>query len=187
MTGIELVFETHSLTTDNEQGRATGWLGGELSEYGRAQAVELGRRRADDRIQAVFASDLARSIETAQIAFGGTAMPVFLDWRLREVDYGEWNGAPVLTIEGERRSRVDIAFPGGESYRDAVGRLASLLDDLADRRDGQRVLLIGHSATRWALDHHLGGQQLERVVDEPFDWREGWEYVLDPDVTNARA
>src|SRR5262245_1368267 len=164
MTGVELVFETHSLTTDNEQGRATGWLGGELSDYGRTQAVELGRRRGKDGVSAVFASDLARSVETAEIAFGGTAMPVFLDWRLREVDYGEWNGAPAELIGRERRRRVDVSFPGGESYRDAVARLASLLRDLARTRDRQRVLLIGHSATRWGLDHLLGGRPLERLV-----------------------
>ena len=38
---IELVFETHSMTVDNEQGRATGWRAGQLSEQGRAQAQRL--------------------------------------------------------------------------------------------------------------------------------------------------
>ena len=185
MTGVELVFETHSLTIDNEQGLATGWLGGALSDYGRAQAAELGRRRAG--VDAVFASDLARSIETVEIAFGGTATPVFLDWRLREVDYGEWNGEPVETIDRERTSRIDAPFPGGESYHEAVERAASLLRDLAATRDGQRVLLIGHSATRWALDHLLGGVPLERLVAGPFDWREGWEYRLEPDTSRAGA
>ena len=42
---IELVFETHSTTVDNEQGHATGWLPGQLSEQGLAQAQQLGRRR----------------------------------------------------------------------------------------------------------------------------------------------
>jgi bisphosphoglycerate-dependent phosphoglycerate mutase len=42
---IELVFETHSLSTDNERGIATGWLDGELSERGRDLAGVLGRRR----------------------------------------------------------------------------------------------------------------------------------------------
>ena len=38
---IELVFEPHSTTVDNEQGRATGWLPGQLSEQGRAQVRQL--------------------------------------------------------------------------------------------------------------------------------------------------
>ena len=72
---IELVFETHSTTEDNEQGRATGWLPGQLSERGRAQAQQLGRRRTDDGITAVFSSDLARAAQTASVAFGGLRDP----------------------------------------------------------------------------------------------------------------
>jgi len=85
---IELVFETHATTEDNEQGRATGWLPGQLAERGRAQAQQLGRRRTGDGITAVFSSDLARAAQTASIAFGGSAIPVLYDWRLRECDYG---------------------------------------------------------------------------------------------------
>ena len=177
---VRIVFETHSLTVDNERGVATGWLGGALSADGRALAEELGERRRDDGIDAVFGSDLARAVETAEIAFAATDIPVFLDWRLRETDYGELNGAPADAIAAERARRVDLAFPGGESYRDAVGRVASFLDDVRGGCAGDRILLVGHTATRWALDHLLDGRPLEQVVAAPFDWREGWEYDLHP-------
>jgi broad specificity phosphatase PhoE len=185
---VRLVFETHSLTVDNERGIATGWLGGELSTAGRALARELGERRRHDGIDVVFASDLARAVETAELAFGGTEVPVTLDWRLRELDYGELNGAPADAIAAERASRVDVPFPDGESYRDSVRRVASFLDDLRAGRPGERILLVGHTATRWALDHLLEGRPLEQVVTEPFDWREGWEYTVEPsprDVVGA--
>ncbi len=174
---VELVFETHALTTDNEWGIATGWLGGSLSTRGRGLAAELGARRRSDRIDEVLCSDLARAVETAEIAFGRTAMPVTLDWRLRELDYGELNGAPADVVARERLQRVDVPFPGGESYRDATARMAGLLEELATSSSHRRVLLIGHTATRWALDHLLDGKPLEEVVGAPFDWREGWEYT----------
>jgi hypothetical protein len=41
-----------------------------------------------------------------------------------------------------------------------------------------RVLVIGHVATKWALDHHLNGTPLEELVDADFGWREGGEYQL---------
>ena len=104
---IEIVFETHSTTEDNEAGRATGWLPGRLSEQGRARARELGRRRARDGIAAVF------------------------------------------------------------------------LADLPARWDGRRVVIIGHVATRWALDHALRGVPVEELMAEDFGWRPGWSYVLD--------
>jgi hypothetical protein len=68
VVAIEVVFETRSTTVDNEQGGATGWLPGELSELGRAQARQLGQRRSGDGISAVFSSDLTRAAQTAAVA-----------------------------------------------------------------------------------------------------------------------
>jgi broad specificity phosphatase PhoE len=173
---IEVVFETHCATEDNEAGRATGWLPGRLSERGLAQAAELGRRRAADGISAVFSSDLARAALTVAIAFGQTAMPVLLDWRLRECDYGEHNGKPAGDRRASRCRHLDVPYPGGESWREAVGRAGSFISDLSSRWDGQRVLVIGHVATRWALDHYLNGVSLEKLAAEDFEWQPGWEY-----------
>jgi hypothetical protein len=46
-------------------------------------------------------------------------------------------------------------------------------------RDGERVLVIAHSANRWAIQHLLHGTPLADVIEAPFDWQPGWEYVLD--------
>jgi 2,3-bisphosphoglycerate-dependent phosphoglycerate mutase len=132
--GIEIVFETHSTTEDNEAGRATGWLPGRLSEQGRAQARELGRRRAKDGVAAVFCSDLRRAVQTAELAFDGSGVPVLHDWRLRECDYGELNGMPAAEMHAGRRDHLDVPYPGGESWRQAVA-----LGGAADR---------GHRARR---------------------------------------
>ncbi|HEV2252988.1 MAG TPA: histidine phosphatase family protein [Streptosporangiaceae bacterium] len=175
---IELVFETHSITVDNEEGRATGWWPGRLSDQGRALAARLGERRRDDGIAAVFSSDLARAAETASVAFGTSGIPVLLDWRLRECDYGKRNGMPVAELHANRRDHLDRAYPGGESWRQAVARVGRFLDDLPLRWDERRVLVIGHVATRWALDHLLGGVPLEDLMAEDFAWQEGWEYRL---------
>ena len=175
---IEIVFETHSISTDNERGIATGWLDGELSEEGRRLAHELGERRCDDGIDAVYTSDLRRAVETAEIAFAGSGIPVYRDVRLRECDYGELNGAPAAEVAAQRSRRVDEPFPGGESYRQAVERVRSFLAELAPTYDQARVLVIGHGATRFALDHLVNGRSLEELVDEQFEWQEGWLYVL---------
>ena len=169
---LELIYETHSTTTDNESGHATGWLPGELSEEGRAQAVELGARRRD--ADAVFSSDLGRALETVAIAFGGSELPVFYDWRLRECDYGVLNGAPAAELEVAKH--VDVPFPGGESYRDVVARVERFLDDVRRGWDGKRVVAVSHAAPRWALQHLLDGAALEELVGAPFDWQPGWTF-----------
>jgi broad specificity phosphatase PhoE len=178
VAAIEIVFETHSLTVDNAEGRATGWLPGELSGQGRALAAELGRRRGEDEITAVFTSDLTRAAQTASIAFGESGIPVLHDWRLRECDYGQRNGMPVAELHRGRRDHLDAPYPGGESWRQAIARVGRFLADLPLRWDGQRILVIGHVATRWGLDHHINGAALEDLAGQDFAWREGWEYQL---------
>ncbi|MGH9033988.1 MAG: histidine phosphatase family protein [Acidimicrobiia bacterium] len=174
-----IVFETHSISEDNQLGVASGWSHSRLSREGRRLARELGERRGADDITAVFSSDLRRAVETAEIAFASRDVPILLDWRLRECDYGERNGTPVEAHARDRSAHVDEPFPGGESWRQAIARVARFLDDLTLRWDGARVLVIGHVATRWALDHALNGVPLEQLVREDFGWKEGWEYRLD--------
>jgi broad specificity phosphatase PhoE len=171
---IQLIYETHSITTDNESGHATGWLPGELSELGREQARLLGERRRD--VDAVFSSDLGRALETVAIAFSGTEVPVFYDWRLRECDYGALNGAPHYELEMSKH--IDVPFPGGESYRDVAVRIERFLADLRRGWEGKRVLAVSHAAPRWALQHLLDGVPLEELVGAPFDWQPGWVFSL---------
>jgi broad specificity phosphatase PhoE len=139
---IEIVFETHSTTTDNERWIASGWLDGQLSTLGRRQAKELGDRRADDE-------DL--------VAVNGTA---------------------VARLEVERTKHVLDPYPGGESYLDVVARVRSFLHDLPPRFQDQRIVVVGHSATKWALDHLLEGTPLEELVEDSFRWQPGWLYTL---------
>jgi 2,3-bisphosphoglycerate-dependent phosphoglycerate mutase len=175
---IEIVFETHSTCVDNELGLAAGWSASELSELGRAQAVELGRRRGSDRLSAVFCSDLVRAAQTAAIAFAGSPVPVLPDWRLRECDYGQRTGMSTEEARVIRRDHLDRPYPGGESWRQAVARVGRFLGDLPPRWNGQRILVIGHIATRWGLEHAVKQIPLEELAEEEFTWRAGWEFRL---------
>jgi broad specificity phosphatase PhoE len=174
---LQIVFETHGPTEDNENGFATGWLPGRLSATGREQAVALGRRRRHDDLAGVLTSDLGRARETVAIAFSGS--PAILhDWRLRECDYGELNGAPVAEVHGDRSFYLDHAYPNGESWNDATGRVGRFLADLAPRWDGLRILVVGHVATRWGLERFVNGVDLRDLATSEFIWQEGWEYRL---------
>jgi len=126
----------------------------------------------------VFASDLQRAIDTARIAFEGSGIPILLDWRLRECDYGDLNGASAQVVHGDRAAYLETAYPNGESWRQAVERVGRILTDLPPRWNGGRCLVIGHIATRWGFEHYLSGRSLEDLAAEKFVWQEGWEYRL---------
>ena len=180
---VAIIYETHSTTTDNEAGIATGWLPGRLSEQGRRQAGELGQRHRGEGIAAVFVSDLARAVETAAIAFGGSGIPIQQDARLRECNYGALNGMPAARLAAERFRHIDAPYPGGQSYRQVVDEMRGFLRALAAKWNGRRVVVIAHSANKWALDCLLNGATLEDLVDAPFGWQEGWHYTLPPGWT----
>jgi broad specificity phosphatase PhoE len=175
---LQIVFETHSWSTDNDAGIATGWKHGQLSENGKALAKELGDRRRNDSLAAIFSSDLGRAVETVVIALSNVRIPMYFDSRLRECNYGDWNGSPVDTLIGKRRQFINSPYPNGQSYEDVLAAMAAFLREVSRDWNGRRLLVIGHSATRWALDALINHRRLEDLVDSPFKWRPGWEYAI---------
>jgi 2,3-bisphosphoglycerate-dependent phosphoglycerate mutase len=173
-----IVFESHAWSEDHDHGLASGWRDSRLSARGRMQAAELGVRRRGEGLQAVFTSDLGRAVETARLAFAQTSIPILSDWRLRECDYGAWNGRPIADIHGDHRRYLDEPYPGGESWRQAIHRVRRFLPDLRLRWEGARILVIGHRATHLAFDHLLNGVALEELIAADFGGRVDWAYQL---------
>lgn len=174
---IEIIFESHATTLDNEKKIASGHYDVELSPKGVEQARGLGDRRQDEHFDAVFTSDLQRAYKTAKLAFGDK-FPVFQDVRLRECDYGDSEHQPSSDIEAERVKRIYEPFPNGESYEQCAERMRSFLEELLQNYDGKRVLIIGHRATQYGLERWVGRKPLEEIVQAPWSWQPGWTYEL---------
>ena len=171
-----VVFETHATSLDNEAGLASGWFDVGLSPRGEQQARELGERRRHDDFAAVYCSDLARAVRTAELAFGDRGIPIVRDARLRECDYGALTRHPAADIEARRASHIALPFPGGESYEQCVARVSAWLADASAAHPGGDVLVIGHRATFYALEHLLCRLPLEHVIAASWCWRPGWTY-----------
>ncbi|HEY9294127.1 MAG TPA: histidine phosphatase family protein [Microlunatus sp.] len=183
-------YETHSTTTDNENGIATGWLPGELSALGRAQADDLGTRIISRRPAAIFASDLARTMQTVTIARERARRehldpPVFLDWRLRECDYGELNGAESSRVHADRTRYLTDPYPGGESWTQAISRIQSAIKDFVARYRDQTIIVVGHSATGLGIQAMIDRRPPAELITAPFVWQPGWVYRLDPDLSDS--
>lgn len=174
---VEVVFETHSLTVDNERGCATGWLDGSLSAGGRILAAELGERRRNDGIAAVYTSDLGRAVETTETAFGGSELRILSEPRLRECNYGRMNGRPKAELDA-LVTGIDERYPDGETWREAMERVLGFVAELIGSRDGVRVLVVGHMSGWYALESLAHGISLEEAFARPMQWREGWSYTL---------
>ncbi len=174
---VTIVFESHSTSLDNEKHLSSGWNDVDLSPLGIQQARDLGERRKDEKFDAIFCSDLQRSYKTAQIAFGNK-FPIIRDKRLRECNYGDLTQKPSTLVNPEKSKRINTPFPNGESYEQISERMKSFLKELLKNYDGKRVMIIGHRATQYGLEHWIKGIPLQEVIPAPWKWQQGWIYHL---------
>lgn len=176
---MTIIFESHGTTIDNEQDIASGHADVELSALGEQQARELGERYRGTLPDAVFCSDLQRSYRTAEIAFAGKSVEIIRDARLRECDYGKYTQQASDEVDKEKPNRVFTPFPGGQSYAQTTELMNDFLNDIKATYYGKTVMIIGHRATQYALEHIVKGVDLHTAVTAPWEWQPGWVYTLE--------
>ncbi|MBI2384540.1 MAG: histidine phosphatase family protein [Elusimicrobia bacterium] len=144
-----------------------------LTAKGREQAAALAHVIAPYPIAACFTSSLLRARETAQIALNGRGVPLLVDDRLREVDFGTWEGLTYAEIERgwpqlistwlSDPSRVDI--PAGEPFSSLRHRVRAFLSEHAQSASDDCVLIIAHGGPLAVI----GLELLGRPDNEFFD------------------
>ena len=157
MTTIFLI--RHGETEWNRNGRWQGHADIPLSEAGRAQAQAIAQRFRQEgaRFDHLYASDLSRALETAQIIAQELEQPVHPFPALREVDVGSWSG---LTRD-QIIDRVPGAFTtvfhssDGESQEIFTRRVGEGLLNLAERHPGERLMIVTHGGTIRAMLRYL--------------------------------
>jgi broad specificity phosphatase PhoE len=174
---MEIIFESHATTLDNESGQAAGWYDVALSSLGEQQARQLGERRANEQFDTIFCSDLQRSYLTAELAFGDK-FTVVRDLRLCECNYGDLNRASKKIIDELKSTKIDEPYPNGESWQQAADRVGEFLSELQKRTDLKRVLIIGHRATQYGLEQYCNRVSVREIALAPWQYQPGWYYEL---------
>lgn len=176
----KITYFVHGTTTDNEQHISSGWKDVDISELGIKQSEELPSQNTD-KFDVVFCSDLIRAVHSAELSFNNK-FPIVVDNRLRECDYGDYNGKLSEIVEPLQEKMINERFPNGESYEDVKLRIESFLTELKANYDGKHIAIVAHKAPQIALEVIIKGM----TWDEAFaaDWRKvgkwqpGWEYKL---------
>lgn len=130
-----------------------------LSDEGREQARLVAERLAEEGpFAALYASDLARTLETAHTIGARLGLEPIPEPRLRELDTGDWKGELYEEIEARYPGRRDAwiaaggleRMPGatGESTTDVYARVTAAFDAIVARHPGERVIAVSHG---WAL------------------------------------
>lgn len=163
--GLEIWLVRHGETTWTANGRLNGWTDTILSHRGRLQAEALRKELAQAQPAQAWTSDLRRCQETAQLA----GLQATADTRLRELDFGELEGAAWNQLTPTHRQTLTdfdhFVAPGGESVTDLKARVHPFLADL----DPGRHIIVTHGGVirlicrELGRDQHIGTGTLTRL------------------------
>lgn len=147
-----LIVIRHGETAWNRERRLQGQLDIPLNDTGRAQANAVAQALANEPVDALYSSDLARTMATATPLAQALGLEIVPDARLRERCYGDLQSMTYAEVAEKRpedfarwQARVpDYAPPGGESLREFHERSVETVLELARRHPGGRVVLVSH-------------------------------------------
>ncbi len=165
---MKLLLIRHGESVANIEGRVQGQLDSPLSDRGRDQSRALARRLVCEQwpVAAIYASDLKRAAETAEILAAELKVPLGLDERLREYDIGVLTGLVWREIEflypeiwhGMQTSPVWTAIPKEEGTEVFDARLAAALADIRSEHTGDEVVaVVSHGGSLGVMVAHLLG------------------------------
>ena len=163
----------HAETVWNSEKRIQGQQDSPLSPRGELQADRWGMALQAFRWDRILSSDSGRAVATAYRINAHLGLPMALEPRLRELNWGRWTAKTIAQLRAEEGALVaaqeragwDFQPPGGESRRSQLERCRQALLEAADAWPGQTVLVIAHVGIIRSLVHGLG--------DRPIAWTAG--------------
>lgn len=147
-----LILTRHGETDWNAERRWQGQSDPPLNERGREQARALAATL--DGVDVIYASDLARARETAEILNARLGREICFDPRLRERSFGAWEGKTWDELEDDFAEALERWRAGethgpddAERYEDFSKRVESFLADVVGTHPSERVLVVGHGGS----------------------------------------
>ena len=170
---MKFILVRHGETLFNQLGLTQGWCDSPLTEKGIGQVRITKEHLADIPIDEAYSSPSERACDTAEIILEGRGIELKRDKRLKEINFGYFEGSPNVT-------RMKIASPegpgmgtgygryGGEERDEVIGREMEFLNSLLCEEE-KTILLTGHGAALNMLLHHIAEESLkERFPDFTF-------------------
>ena len=165
MASTRIILVRHGETDWNASGRIQGHNDTPLNAVGREQARRAARRLVGEPVRGLYSSDLVRSSETAAIIGQTLGLTVVTSPRLRERQYGVWEGLTAAEIQArfpeqfaEWRARsTDFAPPQGETRSQLLTRALAELQAIARRHAREVVVVVTHGGFCYVLINHILG------------------------------
>lgn len=166
----------HGETSWNAEQRLQGWRDIPLNEEGtkQAQSIQQYLKQNPLELDAILSSDLQRAIQTAEIAFSGMGLAVEQDPKLRERNYGIYEGHPwrnLLHIPDQPKPDINLRdpeldIPEGESLLVFKDRVVHTFNRIANERPNQRIAIVAHGGVIEMVWRQI--QQIALDVPRPY-------------------
>ena len=141
---MKLYVVRHCSTVRSEQKIFCGRTDLPLSPRGEQEAERLSALGLSPDV--ILSSPLLRARQTAEAIAGGH-IPILFDKRLRERDFGDFEGTCCSRPDGKQyRRNMDLKYPNGESYLDVAARTYPFLDEVRARFAGKTLCLVSHGS-----------------------------------------
>lgn len=142
---MKLYVARHGQTVWNAANRVCGITDVELTEKGIEQAQELAKLVSEAKVDMILTSPLVRAMDTGKIVSEYCNIPMMVDNRLIEQNYGIYEGVDRTNEEFLANKRnFAYRYPNGESMMQVAYRIYGLLEDIKEKYSGKDVLLISH-------------------------------------------
>lgn len=141
-------FTRHGQTVWNVENKICGATDIELTEQGHHQAEELAGRilREGIHIDEIICSPLMRAADTAKHISEITGVPMRVEPRLKEQNFGKYESTPRNGKEFQEAKRQFISgYEGGESMFRLAQRIYNLLDEIRDDKEEKTYILVAHN------------------------------------------
>ena len=151
----EIIIIRHGETEWNKTGRFQGHSDVPLSAEGRAQAAALGKNLVVDHVDAIYASDLTRAMETAAPLAQRFGLEVISDPQLRELNFGAWEGRNFNDVNAENPNAMKNFYtdpeqadiPESEPFPEFQRRIAGRVREIVAQERGKRIVIVSHGAS----------------------------------------
>ena len=155
----------HGQSEGNAERRFGGHTATPLSPRGRRQALATARALKDEELTAIYSSDLARAVETAEPLAKVTGLSINSTTAFRERSVGVMEGLTFEVAAQQHpeqyqallRRDFEHVLTGGESYRQLLDRAWQKLDELIEQNQGGKIAVFSHTGTICILALHLMG------------------------------
>ena len=162
---MKLYLVRHGETDMNREMKICGVTDVPLNETGIGQARELAEKAKDIPFDIIFASPLIRARQTAEIVAAPHGLPVNIEPRLIETNFGIYEGASRANEEfWEIKPEPAIHFPGGESQFEVVARIYPLIRELKEKYPDKNVLLVCHGSVGRYVDAYFNDWKVGELV-----------------------